>query len=232
MSNRTTGRKVVAAALLAAGLVPVTAADARPLKKEQCDALAQERAKLATSGVERAIVKGPSWTQQNMAVGIVGKVRRYIEVEEQLRFRCTGKKPPEWPPEASAAATAEKPSEPIVKKPAERKKSAATTAGEKAKASPPAVIRAAVAVPTLVSLPGTKTPAGQSDVATTGDADNLQAPAKEDLEPMQASLGAALVPDPDRKPARATKIKRRRKARKAPPVVKGPAFRLPEIAGN
>ncbi len=87
-------------------LLPGPAA-ARPLDKKDCTALSAQRAKLAKKGIEKAIVKGPEWTSANMPAEILDQVRRYLLIEEKLRFRCQGFKLPALAPEQTAAAAAD-----------------------------------------------------------------------------------------------------------------------------
>lgn len=96
------------AAALAAAVAVANPASARPLDRESCNALAAERGKLASKhGIEKAIIKGPDWTRAKMPAGTLDRVRRYLTVEEQLRFRCRGKKPPLLDPERPAGDSAE-----------------------------------------------------------------------------------------------------------------------------
>lgn len=84
-------------------------ADARPLKKDACDALVHERKKLATLGAEKAIIKGPEWTKANMPAQAMEHVRRYLTVEEMLLFRCKGVKASTLPlQQASVLSTGKK----------------------------------------------------------------------------------------------------------------------------
>ena len=83
-------------------------ADARPLKKEACDALVNERKELATRGAEKAIVNGPEWTRANMSAQTMGHVRRYLEVEEMLLFRCKGVSFADLAPQRASAVSAGK----------------------------------------------------------------------------------------------------------------------------
>lgn len=72
-------------------------ADARPLDRKDCDTLSAELAALTANDIPKAIMNGPEWTLAHMPE-TVDEVRRYLAVEEQLRFRCSGKKPPDLDP--------------------------------------------------------------------------------------------------------------------------------------
>lgn len=90
-------------ALFGACLIVPEPSFARPLNKKVCAALSKERTELAKIGIEKAIVKGPGWTNKNMPAGTLEKVRHYLSVEEKLRFRCSGIKVPDLAPEQTAA---------------------------------------------------------------------------------------------------------------------------------
>jgi len=78
---------------------------ARPLKKEVCKALAAERTTLAKKDVIDALLKGPEWSRSNIPADAIQRIRRYLEVEEQLRFRCRGMKVPLLSPEETETAS-------------------------------------------------------------------------------------------------------------------------------
>lgn len=61
---------------------------ATPLDKESCDKLKAEKQSLTTLGVEKDMAKGPEWAKSNMKPAQLDLVKRYITVEEQIKFRC------------------------------------------------------------------------------------------------------------------------------------------------
>lgn len=64
---------------------------AAPLDAEQCAKLKTELAELEQAGVRASMAKGPAWGKANLAPDKLDKVRRLVEVDEQLLFRCQGK---------------------------------------------------------------------------------------------------------------------------------------------
>lgn len=98
------GRIVVCLAAIAA---VVAHARAAPLDTESCSKLKVEQTQLENSGVGHNMAKGPEWAKANLAPDKIEQVRRLIEVEEQLLFRCTGRSlvtlPPEPEPDPAAA---------------------------------------------------------------------------------------------------------------------------------
>ncbi len=64
------------------------AAVADQLGKDACDALRTEQAGMVTAGIKTDMDKGPEWAKANMAPERLQQVARYIELEEQLSFRC------------------------------------------------------------------------------------------------------------------------------------------------
>jgi hypothetical protein len=107
-----------------------TSVRAAQLDKESCAKLKTEQAQLEQGGVRGSMVRGPEWAKSNLAPDKLDNVRRLIEVDEQLLFRCGGKPlvalpndpDPAETPKAAPAKTAKPP--PAVKKApdAEKKK--------------------------------------------------------------------------------------------------------------
>lgn len=80
--------KVLALAGLAAVVhVPVGWAAGR-IDAGDCRAFEKERAELIKAGVRENLAKGPEWAKRNLAKEQLGKIGRYIEISEQLDFRC------------------------------------------------------------------------------------------------------------------------------------------------
>lgn len=61
---------------------------AEPLAKEACEALKGEHAGLVQAGLPDVLTKGPEWGRDNLDKARLAQVRRYIELEELLGFRC------------------------------------------------------------------------------------------------------------------------------------------------
>ena len=63
-------------------------AAAAQLDKVACEALKTEEATLVTAGIKTDMDKGPEWAKTNLAPDRLQQVARYIELEEQISFRC------------------------------------------------------------------------------------------------------------------------------------------------
>lgn len=61
---------------------------AEPLAKEACEALRIEHAGFETAGVAETLKKGAAWGKANLSAAKLKEVGRYIELQEQLLFRC------------------------------------------------------------------------------------------------------------------------------------------------
>jgi len=68
----------------------VSAAVAEPLDKESCANLQIERKRLLTREMQAALEHGPDWVKDHLDDESIGKVRRFLSVEEQIVFRCRG----------------------------------------------------------------------------------------------------------------------------------------------
>jgi len=76
---------------LAALLLALPGALAAPLEKEDCDKLKLEQDHLEQEGVRANIAKGPEWAKGNLKPEQLEQIRRVIEVDGQLLFRCNGR---------------------------------------------------------------------------------------------------------------------------------------------
>ncbi len=83
----------------------LTQARAAPLDGDACVKLMGEHNQLETAGIERDMAKGPAWAKANLAPEKLAQVRRFIELEELLLFRCRGKSLVNLPPEQETPAT-------------------------------------------------------------------------------------------------------------------------------
>jgi hypothetical protein len=66
------------------------AAFAEPLDKEACLKLQGERKKLLTREMQAALDHGPDWVKNHLDSGEIEKVREFLDIEEQIEFRCRG----------------------------------------------------------------------------------------------------------------------------------------------
>jgi hypothetical protein len=76
---------------LAGVLLPGAAAYASSLDKDTCKSLEEEQYKLEQTGVRTTMAKGPAWGKANLDADKLQQVRRLIEVDELVLFRCQGK---------------------------------------------------------------------------------------------------------------------------------------------
>lgn len=134
--------------VLAALLVPlpiVGAAEAARLDKDACEALKTEHANLVSAGVREQMAKGPEWAKANLPRDALAGIRRLIEVEEQIAFRCERPRPavvttavPAEGEEPARAGTTHKPSAKAAGVPAEPAAESPPAPKKKRKPKPPA----------------------------------------------------------------------------------------------
>ena len=79
-----------ATAMLLAAAAPLAAPDlsAEPLDKESCAKLDADRKALFDKEMQEALERGPDWVKGNLAAEKIERVRQFLEVEEQIQFRC------------------------------------------------------------------------------------------------------------------------------------------------
>jgi hypothetical protein len=85
----------------------VAVAIAEPLDKESCANLQIERKKLLTREMQAALEHGADWVKDHLDDESIGKVRRFLSVEEQIVFRCRGGGVPKVPAKATETPPAE-----------------------------------------------------------------------------------------------------------------------------
>jgi hypothetical protein len=73
------------AALLAVAATPAAASQ---LDEGTCKKLQAERQGLAVLGVDKNLEKGADWAKANLKPADISLVKRYLELYEQLKFRC------------------------------------------------------------------------------------------------------------------------------------------------
>ena len=93
----------------AATLSLAPGASAKPLDYELCQELKAEQRTLRNTGIERKMQRGPEWAKANLPGEEMGQIRRYLTVEELIRFRCGIKRRPK----AAKTRTAAKPPAPM-----------------------------------------------------------------------------------------------------------------------
>ena len=77
--------------VIAALLLQAPATRAAQLDKDSCAKLKTEQAQLEQGGTRASQGKGPEWAKANLAADKLEQVRRLIELDEQLLFRCGGR---------------------------------------------------------------------------------------------------------------------------------------------
>ncbi len=85
-----------AAGLAAAGIVAtamVPAAPAAPLDEETCQQLKREVGDLEGIGARANLAKGPAWGKANLSSAQLEQVKKLIEIDEAVAFRCPRPKP-------------------------------------------------------------------------------------------------------------------------------------------
>ena len=75
---------IAASPALSLGAIAV----AEPLAKEACAKLEVDRQKLNTPKMQAALEQGPDWVKNHLNEADIEKVREFLLVEEQLKFRC------------------------------------------------------------------------------------------------------------------------------------------------
>lgn len=64
------------------------AASADPLDNEACQRLMTERQALTVLGIDKHVEKGAAWAKERLTVADLNLVKRYLDVFEQIKFRC------------------------------------------------------------------------------------------------------------------------------------------------
>jgi hypothetical protein len=73
--------------LSAPACLPVSAL-AAPLDKNACAKLAQDLQNLKALDVDKLMERGPAWAAGHLSPGDLALVRQYIDLDEQMKFRC------------------------------------------------------------------------------------------------------------------------------------------------
>lgn len=147
-------------------------ADAARLAADACETLKAEQDQLAQSGVRDDMQRGPQWAKANLPTARLGRIKRLIEVEEQIAFRCLHPRVAATPAPAAPAAAAPDQPKPAVAAPAEgeavppaprrgKKK------GHRAAAGPLPAPAAAAAAETPTQAPPAAEPNASGEAAAT-----------------------------------------------------------------
>jgi hypothetical protein len=91
MSHRRLSRhwqKTTSAVFLLALAAGPLGARAEPLDKEACTKLQVEKQTLVVLGVDKEFGKGADWAKANLPPAELNLVKRYLVIDEQLKFRC------------------------------------------------------------------------------------------------------------------------------------------------
>lgn len=67
---------------------------ALPMAPEDCDRARSEQTSLETAGVKSDMAQGAAWAQTHLQPDRLKRIARWIELEEQIQFRCPRPKPP------------------------------------------------------------------------------------------------------------------------------------------
>jgi len=198
----TPGRLLLLLAVLVAAFAQ---ARASPLDADTCTKLKSEHSQLELAGIEADLAKGPEWAKVNLASEKIEQIRRFIELEEQLLFRCRGKSLVNLPSESDPAgdgkdddkaAAAPKAASPP---PGAAKKAKAPAAATKKKTEP--AKKAAVQPPIKPAALQTKQAPGAAKTkppakAAVKPADVKPAPAAAKRSPQTKSDDANKAPPP------------------------------------
>jgi hypothetical protein len=182
------GCRVLAGALLLGGAIAgANSGLAETLDKDACAKLTTERQSLATMGVEQNMAKGPKWASANLPASGLDLIKRYITIDEQIKFRCRAEPVAAEP--VAAPAAEEKPQKPAA---TAAKASLARSLPATAKAAPAkaAGIKAAPAKTAGTKAAGTKT-AGTKAAPAKASAATQQKPKSSAPKPASANARPA-----------------------------------------
>jgi hypothetical protein len=141
-------------------------AAAAALDQDACARLKTELLQLELAGTRTSMARGPDWAKANLAADKLQQIKRLMEIDEQILFRCQGKPLvvlPEGVDGEAAAAPAERGQDGAAAKPAGEGKGTGKgppAPPAKAKAAAPAAAKAAGAAGA-----GAKAPAGAAKAA-------------------------------------------------------------------
>jgi hypothetical protein len=170
------GISLVIAALL---VLQVPAARAAQLDKDSCAKLKTEQTQLEQDGTRGSMGKGPEWAKANLSPEKLQQIRRLIELDEQLLFRCGGKPLVVIPHDPDPAA-----------REVESKDGAAKAPPAKAAKAPPAEKKQAVPVKKAAAPPADQPAKGAAKEPVKAQPAVAPAAAKEGEEKKAAAPAA------------------------------------------
>jgi hypothetical protein len=180
-------------------LITVVALPGQPaltaaLDKDSCNRLKTEQAQLEKQGARANLLKGPTWGKANLSPEKLEDVRRVIELDEQLLFRCSGKHLVVLPPEPDPAAPENKDKDKDKEKEkAKGKKDAAKEpAGKAAKASKAKGKKDAAL--DKAPAPGSEPGKGEVKAETKTDPGKTETKADAPAQPKEAAKDGAAAP--------------------------------------
>ncbi len=104
---------------------------ALPMTPDECDRAKSEQSGLETAGAAADMAQGPEWARANLPTDRLNRVARWIELQEQILFRCPRPKPvkePETAAKSGDPAEAKPDQKPASTKKSKPKPAPATTA--------------------------------------------------------------------------------------------------------
>lgn len=157
---------------------------AEPLDAATCGQLRGEQVRMEQSGVRASMEKGPQWAKANLGTDKLDQIRRLMDLDEQLIFRCGSRNLVELPPDADADPPPAKADEEgkDTASPGKADGPAAAKADKKApaEAAKPPAAKPKTKEATKAPPPTAKTPAVTKDA---GSAPEKAAPAKAKPKP-------------------------------------------------
>jgi hypothetical protein len=112
----TISRHIKLLALLAASVVlAAPGVQAAALDADSCAKLKTQQEQMEKAGLKDIVARGPEWAKANLPPEKINDIKRWIEVDEQLLFRCPGRHlvnlplEPDPPPPPPPAADDKKP---------------------------------------------------------------------------------------------------------------------------
>jgi len=188
----------------------VSVAIAATLDQEACVRLKTELLQLELAGTRTSMAKGPDWAKANLGADKLQQIKRLLEVEEQILFRCQGKPLvvlPEGVDAEAAPAPAERGKDGAAAKPATESKGQSKdpppAAKAPAKAAAPAAAAKAAGAP--AKAPPGKAPPAKAPPAKAPPG-KAAAPAKAATEPAATAAPPKPKPKPNPMPMPKPKV--------------------------
>jgi hypothetical protein len=136
-------------------LIGAAPAFARELEPAACEKAKADHALLVAAGVRNDMAKGPEWAASNLSPERIARIKTFLSLEEDIRFRCPLALPRPPKPEKTATTTKAapeatpeaKPLKPSPKAKPQRQRKAVLTQtqplepAEKKKARPPSALQ-------------------------------------------------------------------------------------------